>query len=110
MDDIQLVASVAAGDLLGFRDSVSEWQLSFCSTGHFYAGESNSPLIVNVNPGIFLSSDWVYPAQLRVFLAGRDVSTSTCQSTISVKLEPSQACLHPSPRTTCQDSKPMIRV
>jgi hypothetical protein len=46
---------------------------------------------VNANPGIFLSSNWVHPAQLRAFFAGRNVYTSTCQSPISVKLEPSQA-------------------
>ncbi|KAJ7851544.1 hypothetical protein B0H14DRAFT_2581404 [Mycena olivaceomarginata] len=49
IDDIQLVASFAEGDLLAFRDS------------------------------------------LRAFFASRNVSTSTCQSPISVKLEPSQA-------------------
>ncbi|KAJ7821304.1 hypothetical protein B0H14DRAFT_3733983 [Mycena olivaceomarginata] len=58
MDDIQLVAHVAAGDLLAFRDS------------------------------------------LRAFLAGRDASTSTCQSTISVKLEPSQASVSIRPQET----------
>ncbi|KAJ7802032.1 hypothetical protein B0H14DRAFT_3488986 [Mycena olivaceomarginata] len=90
MDDIQLVASVAAGDLLAFRDS--QFPLSF----------------VNANPAIFLSSDWVHPAQLRVFLASRDVSTSTCQSTISVKLEPSQASVSirpQEPRVKTEDSE-----
>jgi hypothetical protein len=62
---------------------------------------------VNANPGIFLSSDWVHPAQLRAFLAGRDVSTSTSQSTLSVKLEPSQASVSirpQEPRVKTEDS------
>jgi hypothetical protein len=58
-------------------------------------------------PVFFLSSDWVHPAQLRVFLAGRDVSTSTYQSTIFVKLEPSQASVSicpQEPRAKTEDS------
>ncbi|KAJ7892572.1 hypothetical protein B0H14DRAFT_3685071 [Mycena olivaceomarginata] len=80
MDDIQLVASIAAGDLLAFRDS--QFPLAF----------------VNANPGIFLSSDWVHPAQLRAFLAGHDALNSTCQATSSIKLEPSRASVFISPQ------------
>jgi hypothetical protein len=53
---------------------------------------------VNANPGIFLSSDWVHPAQLRAFLAGHDALNSTCQATSSIKLEPSRASVFISPQ------------
>ncbi|KAJ7301874.1 hypothetical protein DFH08DRAFT_827167 [Mycena albidolilacea] len=72
-NDTQLLASVMAGNLLAFR--ASQFPSAF----------------VNAHPSIFLSTDWVHPAQLQVFLSGRDMPFSTRPSVVPVKLEASQA-------------------
>ncbi|KAJ7853077.1 hypothetical protein B0H14DRAFT_3655800 [Mycena olivaceomarginata] len=87
MDDIQLVAHVAAGDLLAFRDSEST-----CSS-------PSAQLIISTPVKVI--PPLICECQPRYFpVLGLDASTSTCQSTISVKLEPSQASVSICPQET----------